>query len=325
MSVLPITTAAPSLSCRVKLVPAAHIRTPVTPSLPFCKKFRGCSLQKLTAKATAELAERWKVMSAERLPAQAFDAAAQSRPLLKVKSKEDLFLTLKKEIEAKHAPASAAAALGELFKNYEYAVQESGNPNANEIILANMATVFDRVLLQFEEPFTFSSYHQAIREPFDYYTFGQNYIRPLLDFRNSYVGNLEIFNRIESQLQQGHNVVLISNHQTEADPAVISLLLEKSNPLIAEGIIYVAGDRVVHDPICKPFSMGRNLLCVYSKKHINDEPELADMKKKANARTLKEMAILLRRSLLARFKDHEVVQLSLDFIENVPYSITVID
>ncbi|KAL5537552.1 hypothetical protein UlMin_044231, partial [Ulmus minor] len=57
---------------------------------------------------------------------------------------------------------------------------------------------------------------------------------------------------------------------------------------------YVAGDRVLTDPLCKPFSMGRNLICVYSKKHMNDVPELAEMKRKANTRSLKEMALLLR-------------------------------
>ena len=61
--------------------------------------------------------------------------------------------------------------------------------------------------------------------------------------------------------------------------------------------IYVAGDRVITDPLCKPFSMGRNLLCVYSKKHMNDDPELVDMKRRANTRSLKEMALLLRYSI----------------------------
>ena len=93
----------------------------------------------------------------------------------------------------------------------------------------------------------------------------------------------------------------------------------------------MAGDRVITDPLCKPFSMGRylnlsfdygllhdrlkcnisnpfiddfwfffscfafrNLICVYSKKHMNDDPELVDMKRKANTRSLKEMATLLR-------------------------------
>ncbi|GJV29967.1 glycerol-3-phosphate acyltransferase [Tanacetum coccineum] len=82
------------------------------------------------------------------------------------------------------------------------------------------------------------------------------------------------------------NVILISNHQTEADPATIALLLETTSPYISENAIYVAGERVLTDPLCKPFSMGRNLLCVYSKKHTNDVPELAEIKRMANTRTL---------------------------------------
>lgn len=93
-------------------------------------------------------------------------------------------------------------------------VLQNGDPNAYEIMLSNMMALFDRVLLDVEvlpsipitfpicltsfyvprcpftssfillqNPFTFPPYHKAIREPFDYYMFGQNYIRPLVDFR----------------------------------------------------------------------------------------------------------------------------------------------
>ncbi|MCD7461809.1 Glycerol-3-phosphate dehydrogenase [Datura stramonium] len=182
----------------------------------------------------------------------------------------------------------------ELYQNYRNAVLQSGVPKADEIILYNMALVLDRVFVDVKDPFEFSPHHKAMREPFDYYKFGQNYIRPLLDFRSSYVGNISLFGEIEEKLKQGDNVVLMSNHQSEADPAIIALLLESKHPYIAENIIYVAGDRVITDPLCKPFSMGRNLLCVYSKKHMNDDPELAEMKKRANTRSLKEMALLLR-------------------------------
>lgn len=36
-------------------------------------------------------------------------------------------------------------------------------------------------------------------------------------------------------------------------------------PACHADVIYVAGDRVVTDALCKPFSMGRNLFCVHSK------------------------------------------------------------
>ncbi|KAK8710697.1 hypothetical protein V6N13_146010 [Hibiscus sabdariffa] len=217
-----------------------------------------------------------------------------SRTFLVARSEEEVLSGFKKEVEAGRLPPNVAAGMEEFFQNYKNAVFQSGDPAAAEIVLSNMAVALDRVLLDVEDPFVFQPYHKALREPFDYYMFGQNYIRPLIDFRNSYVGNLSLFYEIEEKLKQGHNVVLISNHQTEADPAVIALLLEKTNPHISENLIYVAGDRVITDPLCKPFSMGRNLICVYSKKHMYDVPELADMKRKANIRSLKEMAMLLR-------------------------------
>ena len=103
-----------------------------------------------------------------------------------------------------------------------------------------------------------------------------------------------VWDTIAGQLSEGHNVVLLANHQTEADPAVMALMLEASHPQLATDLTYVAGDRVVLDPFCKPFSMGRNLLCVFSKKRINDVPELAKQKQAANIRTLKEMARMVR-------------------------------
>ncbi|XP_008238158.1 PREDICTED: glycerol-3-phosphate acyltransferase, chloroplastic [Prunus mume] len=217
-----------------------------------------------------------------------------SRTFLNTTTEEELLSAIRKETEAGRLPSNIASGMEELYQNYKNAILQSGNPKADEIVLSNMTAVLDRVFLDIEDPFVFSPYHKAMRDPFDYYMFGQNYIRPLVDFRNSYVGNISVFKDIEEKLQQGHNIFLISNHQTEADPAVIALLLETTNSYLSENMTYIAGDRVVTDPLCKPFSMGRNLICVYSKKHMNDVPELTEMKRKANTRSLKEMALLLR-------------------------------
>ncbi|KAG9453010.1 hypothetical protein H6P81_005914 [Aristolochia fimbriata] len=222
------------------------------------------------------------------------DEVEHSTTFLDVRSEEELLSGIRKEIETGRLPPSVASGMEEVYQNYRNAILQSGHPEARELILSNMAITFDRILMDVEDPFVFSPHHKAIREPFDYYMFGQKYIRPLLDFRKSYVGNIELFNEIEEKLQQGHNIIIISNHQTEADPAVISLLLETTHPNITEKMTFVAGDRVLTDPVCKPFSMGRNLICVYSKKHMYDIPELVEMKKRANTRSLKEMALLLR-------------------------------
>ncbi|KAH9753355.1 glycerol-3-phosphate acyltransferase [Citrus sinensis] len=172
-----------------------------------------------------------------------------SRTFLDVRSEQDLLSGIGREVEAGRLPSNLATGMEELYHNYKNAVFQSGNSRADEIVLSNMAVAFDRVLLDIEEPFTFSSYHKSMREPFDYYMFGQNYIRPLVDFR--------LANDFYAILIHGHNIVLISNHQTEADPAIIALLLESTNPHVAENLTYIAGDRVITDPLCKPFSMGR--------------------------------------------------------------------
>ncbi|KAL2237808.1 glycerol-3-phosphate acyltransferase, chloroplastic [Sesamum indicum] len=222
------------------------------------------------------------------------DEISAPRTFLDARTEQDLLLGIQKEAEAGRLPINVAQGMEELYHNYRNAVFHSGHPKAHEIVLSNMAVALDRIFMDVRDPFQFSPHHKAIREPFDYYLFGQKYISPLLDFRNSFLGNSSLFDEMEKKLQQGENVILISNHQTEADPAIISLLLESTNPFIAENMICVAGDRVVTDPLCKPFSMGRNLLCVYSKKHMNDDPELIDMKRRANTKSLKEMAMLLR-------------------------------
>ena len=55
-------------------------------------------------------------------------------------------------------------------------------------------------------------------------------------------------------------MIILSNHQTECDPQVLSILLEredKSLGKLAESIIFVAGHKVTNDPVAIPFSMVR--------------------------------------------------------------------
>lgn len=146
---------------------------------------------------------------------------------------------------------------------------------------------------QLEKPFVFEPYHQAVLSPFDYYHFGLDFIRPLIIFENSKVLRLELVDRMAEQLKNRHNVILLANHQTEPDPQAISLLLEKTHPKFAEEMIFVAGHRVISDPLAVPFSMGRNLLCIFSKKHIENPPEQKQEKLAHNQKTMKRMHQLL--------------------------------
>ena len=73
----------------------------------------------------------------------------------------------------------------------------------------------------------------------------------------------------------------------------MSLLLQDHYPMLAEEMIFVAGHRVVTDPFAIPFSMGRNLLCIFSKKHIDNPPEKKHSKQIHNKRTMQKMSELL--------------------------------
>jgi glycerol-3-phosphate O-acyltransferase len=148
--------------------------------------------------------------------------------------------------------------------------------------------------MQFEVPYSFEPYHKKIRHPIDYYRFSLDFIRPLIDLTHSSVFGLEHLEDAAKGLKKGENAILLANHQTEPDPQAISILLEKTHPEIAEKIIYVAGERVITDPLAIPFSMGCDLICIYSKRYIDNPPELKAKKQLHNKTTMKQMSELLQ-------------------------------
>jgi glycerol-3-phosphate O-acyltransferase len=155
-----------------------------------------------------------------------------------------------------------------------------------------LCTLVDRLAEQLDAPFRFEPYHQQIREPFDHYRFGLDFLRPLVDAGASTVVGLERLDRIAGQLASGENVLFMANHQTEGDPQAIGLLLEPTHPAIGQHLIFIAGERVLQDPLAVPFSMGCNLLCIYSKRYL-DRPPGRTARQQHNRRTLERMVELL--------------------------------
>lgn len=155
-----------------------------------------------------------------------------------------------------------------------------------------MELYLERVLDAIEKPYQFEPFHKRITTPFNYYRFGLEYMKPLVDMSKSTIEKEENIVRIAHQLANKENVVFFANHQTEVDPQVMCILFEQKYPQIAEEIIFVAGDRVITDPMAIPFSMGCNLLCIYSKKHIENPPENKLAKQLHNRKTMKLMSHL---------------------------------
>lgn len=178
----------------------------------------------------------------------------------------------------------------DFYKNYRRVSDRLLDPAKQEQMFELLIKL---IIEQMHHPYQFSIFHRCVREPFDYYQFGIDFIRPFIDLDLSKIFGLDELQSIQAQLKKGENVILLANHQTEPDPQVISLLLEKNDPKLATDMVFVAGHRVISDPMAIPMSLGRNLLCIYSKKHMAYPPEEKAEKILHNQRTLKQMQELL--------------------------------
>lgn len=178
----------------------------------------------------------------------------------------------------------------DFYDNYQETSSQLPDPKKREETFELLVKL---IIKQIEDPHLFSIFHRSVRSPFDYYQFGLDFIRPFIDFDQSKIFGLEALHSIREQLKKGENVILLANHQTEPDPQAISLLLEKIDSKLATDMIFVAGHRVISDPLAIPLSLGRNLLCIYSKKHMSHPPEEKAEKILHNQRTLKQMQELL--------------------------------
>lgn len=188
-------------------------------------------------------------------------------------------------------PQKFGQILEDFYDSYKLALESCGSSIDDHAHL--FYTFLDLVKEQFARPYSFQPYHQQIREPFDYYIFGNEFLRPLVDTKTSSVKGIRNIEEIIAHLAAGHNVILLANHQIEGDPQAISILLGKDYPKFAAEMIFVAGERVITDPLAIPFSMGRNLLCIYSKRYIDIPPEQKLKKQLHNKRTMELMTALL--------------------------------
>ncbi len=203
----------------------------------------------------------------------------------------DFLEKLKSSVERKRITEEIYFTLTEFYPSYKGALEKQGKSIDNySPILCQFLELVEK---QLADPFLFDCFHEAITEPFDYYKFGLEFYRPLIIFSQSKVEGQDVIREIEETIARGENVILLANHQTEPDPQAISLLMEKNHHAFAKNMIFVAGHRVTTDPLCVSFSMGRNLLCIFSKKHIENDKESKQEKLQHNQRTMQMMGKLL--------------------------------
>lgn len=183
-----------------------------------------------------------------------------------------------------------------IFKPFKATYLKAATQNGvtSEEAAKNVSTLYELAQKECTDPTLFEIYHTAVREPFDYYTFGMNFFGALMVKKDSTVLGYDKLEKIVKQLAQGENVILLANHQTEPDPQIISTLLNQKYPELVEKMIFVAGHRVITDPVAIPFSLGRNLLCIYSKRHVENPPEKKEEKISHNRKALDKLKQLLQ-------------------------------
>ena len=187
------------------------------------------------------------------------------------------------------SPRYCQIAIG-FMQQYRVALESCGEPFEPAVPVFQL--FFQLVLQQLRSPHNSTPYNKKIRHPVDYHKFSLDFIRPLIDLKHSTIeGPID---QIEAQRKKGENVVFLANHQTEPDPQVLAIMLGDTHPKLAEEIIYVAGERVVTDPLAVPFSLGCDLLCIYSKRYIDSPPELKAKKQLHNKNTMELMSRLLQ-------------------------------
>lgn len=179
----------------------------------------------------------------------------------------------------------------QLYQGYLKERGERGLPL--EPVETHFADYIELIERHLHHPFLFSPIHKRVREPFDFWAFGLRHARLMLDEERSTVGGVDLVDQMTEQLKAGENVIIFSNHQTELDCHLVSLLIEKRAPLLVDRMIWVAGDRVTTDPVAVPVSLGLNLICIYSKKYIDHPPERRMEKLNHNRQTMKQTRDLL--------------------------------
>jgi glycerol-3-phosphate O-acyltransferase len=201
--------------------------------------------------------------------------------------------TLNRILGAGGSSYEAISSMADFFRQYETSCRTDGIelPESQWDLFEQYVAL---VVAQTASPHQFEVYHQRLRQPIDYYQLGLDFWRHLVDLPRSRLLGQQWVDQIEQQRAQGDNVILLANHQAEADPQFVSLLLEKQWPQLAKSLIFIAGHRVVTDPVAIPFSLGCDLLCIYSRRHMGHPPELREQKQRHNQKAIATLVQLLR-------------------------------
>ena len=73
------------------------------------------------------------------------------------------------------------------YKSQVTAPKPCGAGLTDSQLLEIFNRILDRLILLSRQSYSFESRHEKIEAPYDYFEFGQEYVRPLVNFEHSYV------------------------------------------------------------------------------------------------------------------------------------------
>ena len=167
-------------------------------------------------RGAAARASRAPAMIIEQMKAAAKDvenAAAEQIVKQKVQDK------LTKAQEKYDIPEKWMNVMGGFFTSYMTSVYKAGNDlDYYEGLLTQL---FKKILEFSKEPYQFEPFHEAMREPFDYYNLGTEFATGVINRDTSELLGKENLEKIKAQTAAGDNVVLLANHQVGGSPIAL--------------------------------------------------------------------------------------------------------
>lgn len=193
-------------------------------------------------------------------------------------------------------PKQFEQALYDILNGSADAAKSSAYPGEKYANLMNI--LLKEAVVNSKELYNFAPFHRALRDEngVDYQTFGEEFFDICMEKERSALFGQENVERIIEQARAGDNIILLANHQTEPDPYVLRSMFKKfvdpSDELLNK-LVFVAGAKVRTDLFSIPFSKGLNLVCINSKKYIDDDPETRPQKVQENVNAVKALGEIL--------------------------------
>src|SRR5205823_4279905 len=125
------------------------------------------------------------------------------RPMEKNSKFKPFYSKLEQYVKEGSIPPKYADIIEQFYLCYQEAISSAEGPaDYHHDVFVTLLTLIKE---QCQNPFDFQPYHALIRKPFDYYQFGLDLVKPLVDLPHSTVSGMDHLKHIADSLEKGEN------------------------------------------------------------------------------------------------------------------------